>query len=193
MKGRPNLTTPVFCRWINESLLPNSTLEPGFPRKVGLETARLWLHLLGFEVLTVQKRVFIDGYERENVVDSPKLFLRKMTKLGFLHFTNAPTEEAMRALPDVDAPTNEQRLKTVVFFHDESTFTSNEDQSRGMKGEEIMKPKSKGAGIMVSDFIDEHNGFLALTGDEYETAKASDPNIRKCAREFLEYGESKKG
>ena len=30
-----------------------------------------------------------------------------MTKIGFLHFTNAPTEGAMRALPEVDAPTNE--------------------------------------------------------------------------------------
>ena len=60
-----------------------------------------------------------------------------------------------------------------------------------MKGEKMMKPKSKGAGIMVSDFIDEHNGFLALTDDEYETAQASDPNIRKYTREFFEYRESK--
>ena len=89
VKGRPNLTAPVFCRWVNESLLPNSTLEPGYPRKVGLETARLWSHHLGFEVLTVQKGVFIDGHERQDVVESRKLFLRKMTKLGFLHFTNA--------------------------------------------------------------------------------------------------------
>ena len=39
---------------------------------------------------------------------------------------------------------------------------SNEDQSTqwGMKGEKMLKPKSKGAGIMVSDFVDEHNGSL---------------------------------
>ena len=29
-----------------------------------------------------------------------------------------------------------------------------------------MKKKSKGAGIMVSDFIDEHQGFLALSDAE---------------------------
>jgi hypothetical protein len=118
-----------------------------------------------------------------------------MTKLGFLHFTNAPTEDAMRALPDVDAPTNERRLKTVVLFHDESTFMANEDQPTqwGMKGEKMMKPKSKGAGIMVSDFIDEHNGFLALSDDEHEAAKASKPHIRKYAREFLDYGERREG
>ena len=42
--------------------------------------------------------------------------LRKMTKIRFLYFTNAPTDGAMRALPDVDGPTNERREKTVVFF-----------------------------------------------------------------------------
>ena len=68
--------------------------------------------------------IFIDG---QDVIEARKLFLRKMTKIGFLHFTNAPTEDAMKALPDVDGPTNERRSKTVVFFHDETTFMSNED------------------------------------------------------------------
>lgn len=43
---------------------------------------------------------------------------------------------------------------------------------------------------MVSDFIDEHSGFLAL---EYEHAKAANPSANKYAREFLEYGESREG
>ena len=195
VKGQPNLTAGDFCKWVNESFLPNCTLEPGFPRRIGLETARLWLYHLGFEVLTARKGIFIDGHERPDGIETCTLFLRKMTKLGFLHFTNAPTEDAMRALPDVDAPTNERRLKTVVLFHDESTFMPNEDQpiQWGMKGENMMKPKSKGAGIMVSDFIDEHNGFLALSDDEHDAVKASKPHIRKYAREFLEYGESREG
>ena len=40
VKGRLNMTSIDFCRWVNETLLPNSTLEPGF------ETARTWLHRL---------------------------------------------------------------------------------------------------------------------------------------------------
>ena len=109
VKDCPNLTTVTFCKWVNECFLPNCTLEPGFLHKISLETARLWLHHLGFEVLTVQKGIFIDGHERPDVIDARKLFLRKMTKIGFLHFTNAPTEDAMRALPDVDASTSERR------------------------------------------------------------------------------------
>ena len=105
----------------------------------------------------------IDGHEYDDVIESRKLFLRKMVKLGFLHFTNAPTEDAVKALlDDIDSPTNERRSKTVVFFHDESTFTATEDQPTqwGMKGEKRMKKKSKGAGIMVSDFIDEVEGHM---------------------------------
>ena len=81
----------------------------------------------------------------------------------------------------------DQQDKTVVFFHDESTFSSNEDQSImwGEKGQKMIKPKSKGAGIMVSDFIDELHGFLAFSDQEYEEAK--------YAHEFLEYGESSEG
>ena len=165
------------------------------PPKISLKTARLWLHHLGFEVLTVRKGIFIDGHERLDVIDARKLFLRKMTKLGFLHITNAPTKDAMKALPDVDAPTSERRSKTVVFFHDESTFMSNEDQTTqwGMKGERMLKPKSKGSGIMVSDFIDEHNGFLALSDEEHDRAKAniesSYPQVRsRIPRVWREQG-----
>ena len=145
-------------------------------------------------MLSAKKGIFIDGHERDDVVESCKLFLCKMTKIGFLHFTNAPTEDAIKALPqDVDPPTNDRRSKTVVFFHDESTFISNEDQSTqwGLKGEQMMKPKSKGAGIMVSDFVDEFNGFLALSNEEYQAAKATKPNILPYAQEFLEYSESR--
>ena len=54
VKGHPNLTTVTFCKWVNEYFLLNCTLGPGFPRKISLETAHLWLHHLGFEILTVR-------------------------------------------------------------------------------------------------------------------------------------------
>ena len=55
VKGRPNMATLELCKWTNKSLLPNSTLEPSYPRKVSVERARKWLHELGFKVLTAQK------------------------------------------------------------------------------------------------------------------------------------------
>ena len=117
VKGRPNLTSIDFCRWVNDFLLPNTALEPepGFPRKISIETARLWLHHVGFEVLTPQKGIIIDGHERPDVVEAGKLFLRNLTTIGSLHFTTAPTEEAAKAIPSVECTTSVQRAKTVVF------------------------------------------------------------------------------
>ena len=28
LKGKPNMTTADFCKWVNKNLLPNSTLYP---------------------------------------------------------------------------------------------------------------------------------------------------------------------
>ena len=82
-----------------------------------------------------------------------------------------------------------------MFFHDESTFQANDDQSTfwGIKGTHVMKPKSKGAGIMVSDFVDEKGGYLALTVDEHQEATVADPTIQLQAREYLEYEAAKEG
>ena len=108
------------------------------------------------------------------MVEQHKTFLRGMVKIGFLHFTNAPAETSQKALPtDIDPPLQYQRDRTIIFFHDESTFSANDDQNIMwvVKGQKVIKPKCKGAGIMVSDFIEEKND----------------------AREFLEYGEGMDG
>ena len=192
VKGKPNLTVSQFCQWVNDDLLPNETLEPGFPRKVSVETSRKWMIELGFNVVRTKKGTHVDGHERDDVVEYRKTFLRRMVSLGFLNESNVPTEEAKNALPsDIRAPLPEVAEKTVVLFHDESTFQSNEDQPTlwAEKGTTVMRPKSKGAGIMVSDLIDEHSGYLQLTDEEHARANT----IRKHVRQLFEYGEGRDG
>ena len=47
---------------------------------------------------------------------------------------------------------------------------------------------------MVSDFVDQLGGYLALSSTEFETAKLLNPSLSNLyARAFLEYGESKEG
>ena len=46
-----------------------------------------------------------------------------------------------------------------------------------------MKPKGREAGIMVSDFIDEKNGYLSLTKEEYVVVI----EIRACIFWSLDY------
>ena len=51
---------------------------------------------------------------------------------------------------------------------------------RGCGGEEerpALLPKTKGSGVMVSDFVEEHEGYLRLSDDQYERDKAINPSI----------------
>ena len=48
----------------------------------------------------------------------------------------------------------------------------------------VIQPKTKGSGIMVSDFIEQHNGYLRLTDAEFAVAKTADPDIVQTAREY---------
>ena len=116
-----------------------------------------------------------------------------MVVLEFLTLDNAPTEVAKTALPaDIHTPSPDITEKTVVSFH-ETTFQVNENQATmwAPKGTKVIQPKSKGSGIMISDFTCEQSGYLSSTDDEYKRTKLSDPTIKKHARQWLKYGEVK--
>ena len=136
-----------------DELLPNETLEPGFPTKITVETARKWMLELG-SMLKKKKGTFINGHQRDDVVEYRKTFFRQMVALGFLNEACAPTDNAKKTL--LSAPPQELTDKTVVIIHDESTFQANQDQPTlwAEKGTNVMRPKSKRSGITVSDFID---------------------------------------
>jgi len=191
VKGKPNMTAADFSLWLNSTLLPK-VLEnhPDAPHTVSVRTARRWLHKLGFEKLSTKKGVYIDGHERQDVVEYRKLYLRKLEILSSSH---APPPLCSDEDPTPIEPSTSRKL--VLIFHDESTFHSNEDQGWmwGEKGKVVLKPKGQGRGIMVSDFIDEHFGFLALTDDEFVRAKVCFPDIQQQARTFLKYGAENEG
>ena len=43
----------------------------------------------------------------------------------------------------------------------------------------FMRPKNSGAGIIVSDFVDEHHGYLRLTAEEHSERLKKIPDL-KC-------------
>ena len=57
-KGEPNMTSAMFCEYVNNHLLPNHHLVHQFPRTISLRTAVRWLHQLGFKPVS-HKKVFI--------------------------------------------------------------------------------------------------------------------------------------
>ena len=59
----------------------------------------------------------------------------------------------------------DDKKKRVLIYHDESIFNSNESQT-WMSGEEerpALLSKTKGSEVMVSDFVEEHKGYLHLS------------------------------
>ena len=64
----------------------------------------------------------------------------------------------------------------------------------GGGGETSDSSKDKGGvGIMVSDFVEEHGGYLRLTEAELAQAKDHYPNIHPESRRLLEYSADKGG
>lgn len=79
----------------------------------------------------------------------------------------ATLEECHLPPPDIcNVPstplTSGKRLVTIV--HDETAFNANEDQPFvwGDDNTQCLKPKGRGSGIMVSDFVDEPGDFCDL-------------------------------
>lgn len=141
IKGQPNLTVAKFASWIEEE----------YNAKVHTETARRWLHHLGFAQVHHQKGVYFDGHDRSDVVQYRNDFLATMQELDKKSITY-----------DGVIPELEGELPLIRVVHDESTFHANCDQSYfwGDESTNVLRQKSLGAAIMVSDFIDEVNGFL---------------------------------
>ena len=131
-KGEPNLTVREFAGWVRE----------GWQVDICDDTARRWLHKLGFSRVNHSKGVYFDGHERADVVEYRSKYLDKLAEYN---------HEA----PNVGRP-------IIRVYHDESTFYANADQSyHWSDGQfQVLKQKSLGQAVMISDFIDEVSGFL---------------------------------
>ena len=115
---------------------------------------------------------------------------------SFLVKDLATSVEAKEALPDdIGSPPPERTAKNIFIFHDESTFNANDDESLqwGRPESHVIRPKSRGSSIMMSDFIPENGGYLCLTTFDYDAMEQSDPGICMGSRTLLEYGEARDG
>ena len=108
--------------------------------------------MLGFKQVNHSKGVYFDGHEREDVVAYRSTFLKTLEDLD------------LRCIYDGHTPSLEDDEKPlIIIHHDESTFYVNADQRFYWADDEttVLKQKSLGQSIMVSDFIEEaSNDFL---------------------------------
>ena len=135
------MTTQMFKQWI----LDKYNLD------VCHETARLYLHRLGFTQPDHKKGVFFDGHERDDDVLYRNEYLDILEELGSKSIS-----------PYLPPPIAEGEKPLVRVVHDESAFYSNADQTTFWSDGHILclRQKSLGSSIMVSDFVVEGYGYL---------------------------------
>ena len=87
-KGQPNMAVSDFCHYINDMLLHpdgEENISPSFPREVSTETPQRWLHELGFSVKEKKKGMYVDGHDREDVVEYQNKFLEELKQMEDSH------------------------------------------------------------------------------------------------------------
>ena len=147
-KGEPNLTVEMFRVWVNKK----------YDCNICKETARKWLHKLGFQQVNHTKGVYFDGHERVDVVKYRGDFKDKLEELDRKCIYEGHTPQLFAS---------EKPL--IHIHHDESTFFLNADQKCYWAdgSTHVLKQKSLGQSIMVSDFIEEGGtDYLSNDGNE---------------------------
>ena len=77
---KANERTPEkFCNSLNGGLL--AELSDSAPNNVCVETARRWMHFLGFDAERQKKGYYVDGHEREDVVQHRESYIAVMEQL----------------------------------------------------------------------------------------------------------------
>ena len=125
-----------------------------------------------------------------------KKYIEYVTTLESTHLPPPAPCDVTSVSSSIHSVGNELAVKRLVtLYHDECAFQSNDDQSYmwALEDQSCIRPKNRGSGLMVSDFIDEYNGCLRLTDEEYALAQVTHPNIQQVARTILRYGENRDG
>lgn len=78
--GEKNMSLDDFHQWVNTDLLPKTTGAANM--RIGRSTAHTWLHQLGFRYKKAKKGIYVDGHDREDVVDfRNNVFLPNMAEV----------------------------------------------------------------------------------------------------------------
>jgi hypothetical protein len=140
---------------------PEMQARSGLKKRLDLVTAQRWMKELNDCWDYDPKGQYVDGHEREDVVEyRQNVFLP--------HWANikARTHNWSNGQPD---PLPHER-KIVVWCHDESTFYANDQQlARWVHGDEAAKPYAKGEGAshMVADLVSaDYRWLRSLDGEE---------------------------
>ena len=115
---------------LNDRLFAELNIAPKYP--ISEQTARWWLIKLGWRRTVVQKGVYMDGHERQDVVDyrnkvflpALKEFEKRMAKYERFDLDLEGRESDIRKImPDLE----EGQQRIIIQYHDECCFHVNDD------------------------------------------------------------------
>ena len=125
---------------------------------MGTEECRKLLHHLGFRLRrTGHKSTYIDGHKRDDVRLYRNKYIEYVTSLESSHLPPPAPSDVVSVSSSIHSVGNIVAVKKLVtIFHDECSFQSNDDQSYmwALEDQSCIRPKNRGIGLMVSDFID---------------------------------------
>lgn len=136
-------------------------------RGVHIRTARRWLHKLNWRYRQKKKGMYIDGHERDDVVEYRKGFLerwKEYEKRFVIYDNNGNVLSTPTGFPVPQGV----RFRLILVTHDESTFYENDRRKIHWindNAKAVAEKKGEGQSLMVSEFLTLEWGRLK-NGDE---------------------------
>jgi hypothetical protein len=132
-----------------------------------VRTARRWLKKLDWRYGRKKNGMYIDGHEREDVVQYRKEFLARWKEYEKCMFTFDNDGNIDNTLKGFPVP-QKGRFRLILVTHDESTFYAfdrRKTQWAHSSDKATPQRKGEGASLMISDFVTSEWGRLT-DGDE---------------------------
>ena len=136
-------------------------------RGIHVRTARRWLHKLSWRYRQKKKGMYIDGHEREDVVEYRTGFVKRWREYE-KHFVIYGNDGKIDSTPTGFPVPQGVRFRLILVTHDESTFYENDRRKMlwvNDKTKAVAEKKGEGQSIMVSEFLTSEWGRLK-DGDE---------------------------
>ncbi|KIJ36225.1 hypothetical protein M422DRAFT_96515, partial [Sphaerobolus stellatus SS14] len=153
---------------VQSSEIQDLLASKGTRTTISIWTARRWLKRLDWRYGKTKNGMYIDGHEREDVVEYRKGFLERWKEYEkrMIIYDNHGN---IISTPNGPAIPLQVRFKLILVTHDESTFYANDRRkTKWSHSSEKAAPERKGEGasIMISDFLTPEWGRLRDDSDE---------------------------
>ena len=142
------------------------------------------------------KRSIFDGHERKDVVEYREKFLDEMKKLlPYLVEFSEDGSMISKEYPEDCAVGGPNRRPVIMITHDESTFSANDGRRRvwTLDGHGILRPKGRGKGIMVSDFLLPWSRLNLFSLSPEKQQELATQGVPLEAAVYFEYGKTDDG